>query len=206
MKRLYPLLILVVLACVAPPKRSIENHIFNSSYPAIKIRIDPIFSYLGNNHTDRIDNHPTHGQISMTTSYDTYDFAILRQGIKQEIFNKALRISIKETNLRWTSSDFEYSSFLYKEKLTLNGMDVYLTIGLQDTSKLKNLPKQCMVISAYHIFGPTETTLLDIIYLEDVSISGTPPYAWKNKDALSEAQKSYLVDLKRRFLEYFQFI
>ena len=211
----YYLFILVVLAGCASLKaeRKVVDNTFYSSYPKFWVKINPDYEYIGET------QHRSEGKaINLTTDlrwdYDIYVFILPDNNkVKKGVTVTIEKISTSYVSDFWGNVKNKLDSgvcelggkkYQHYSKAFVPSMKRKVTRFVSDKGFI--LPTCVLSKRVGRIEGAKGNMLFKIYYYEDVTNSGYPCHAWRERDTLTEDQLSYLEQFDRRWKESFEVI
>ncbi|MFC1829729.1 hypothetical protein ACFL0O_08960 [Thermodesulfobacteriota bacterium] len=195
-------------------ERKVENNIFYSSYPDLKIRVSPGFIYLGNI-TPYLDGQSMDGSRELRNYFDNYIF------IKQEnnIVNQAIMIMFETIETRFTDDfwkdvedklasgkmTFGHETYAYYIKTIRPSKDSHIASFLLDNGGYE-MPVCALMKTVGKIQHLKENMLFQIMYLEAITGAVFPCQTRRRMDSLDDEVKKHLKQFDERFNSAFQFL
>lgn len=195
-------------------ERMVENNIFYSSYPNLKIRINPDFIYLGNI-KPYLDGQSMDGSRELRNYFDNYIF------IKQEnnTVHQAMIIMFETIETRFTDDFwkdvedklasgnmiFGNETYAYYIKAIRPSKDSYIASFLLDNGGYE-MPACALMKTVGKIQHLKENMLFQIMYFEAITGAAYPCQTWRRMGSIDDGQKKYLKQFDERFNSAFQFL
>jgi len=194
--------------------RKVENNIFYSSYPVLKIRIRPEFTYLGNM-TPFLNGTSMDGSRELRNYFDGYVF----MQHEDHAVNKTILILFETIETGFTD-DFwkDVNGKLESGKIELNDeMYTYYTRMIYPSADTRIakfmldhggyvMPACALSKVVGRIDSLRENVLFQIIYIEAAGDADLPCDAWGADRPLTDEQKKSLKRFHERFNSCFQFL
>ncbi|MBW2193431.1 MAG: hypothetical protein JRF27_06560, partial [Deltaproteobacteria bacterium] len=181
-------------------ERKVENNIFYSSYPELKIRVSPEFIYLGNI-TPYLDGRSTDDSRELRNYFDNYLF------IKQEdnIASQAIMIMFETIETRFVNDfwkdvedklasgkmTFGNETYAYYVKMVRPSKDSHIASFMLENGGYE-MPACALMKTIGKIERLKENMLFQIMYLEAVTGAAFPCQAWGRIESLDDGQKKHL--------------
>ena len=215
MKRLlFPcLLILGFLSGCASlnPERNVVANTFYSSYPKCRIRINPDYDYVG-----QFNNRIKDKASNLTTDlrYDVESYIFLMHDNKRA--KKATIIQIEKVSTPYVGDFFgNLKNKLESGVCELGGKKYhYYTKAIVPSRKsntirfLSNegfiMPRCVLSKTAGRVVGAKGNILFQVKYFMDVTELNYTCRDWKDRDTLTEEQRSYLEKFERNWEDSFE--
>jgi len=214
------LLLGIVGGCTTGAK--VVNNTFYYSYPKMEAKINPEFTYLGD---VKYSFRPQVAGGPETVQQHTHSYIFIStEGarIKKMLVIETERIAVDALSFRdsvFEAGDVEYTTRLYDTKDMLDHgsqklgrksfkyyeRPIYLSPSHPVIAYLSNKgysAPSCVFLKVFFRLSG-RTSLMKIMYLEDLADSGYGCAAWRNIHDLTADQKSYLADLRTNCMNTF---
>jgi len=194
---------LLLSACVTKaPVRKIENNIFTSDYPNIKISISPMFDYLDSDQKTSL-GESKEGGITSTKESSRYKFVNYGMDGRAKRF---LIIGILSSSLPYDDSTVKKTvDQLENKTVKIGGKKFQSVIAVKPFSNPKKSGYSLQKV-IYTRVGHYGKNVLMILYLEDATESGFPVNSWGNPGLLSYEQRQYLQEFNDGFMDSFEIL
>jgi hypothetical protein len=193
-------------------ERRVENNMFASSYPDMRIAVSPSFQYLGNIVEKK---EVPSSQPGRTLRVDSDAYIFIKPYPGQPRLQNILTIEIEKIESFWMSDIFFLiqnkldtgsltlgdSSFIYCTWYTTPGSDSHLTRFVHEKGYF--IPAG-LYKEAARLHGVRGDTKVRIMYLEDMGEGDLSKMNWKTKVGLDARQREYLEAFNERFMSAFR--
>lgn len=214
------LLLVIVSGCTTGAK--VTNNTFYYSYPKMEAKINPEFTYLGD---VKYSFRPQVAEGAVTVQQDTHAYIFISaegSRIKKMLLIETERIAVDALSFRdsvFEGGDVEYTTRLSDTKNMLDHgsqklggksfryyeRPIYLRLSDPEIAYSSNKgysAPSCVFLKVF--FRPLgRTSLMKIMYLEDLADSGYGCTDWRNIHDLTADQRSYVKQCRKNSMNSF---